>query len=90
MSTRIRDEFRKELLDRGFTAALEAPHGTIGLTDSYFTSADLADLLEVMVARREKIFRSVDVVGANTARQSYEDVVLVIEATKAVIGRLAR
>ena len=85
----IRDDLRTELLARGFSAGLEAPNATMVLDDSYSTAADLADLLEVMVARREKIFRSVDVVGQATARRSYDDVVLVIEAIKAVIAKLS-
>ncbi len=57
--------------------------------DSYLRGIELADLLETLVARREKIFGSVGVVGQETARESYYDVVRAIEATKAVIGLLA-
>jgi hypothetical protein len=89
MSLSIREQLWNELRLRGFSQDGESPHGTIGLTDSYSTGAELADLLELMVARREKIFRSVDAVGQTAARDSYDDVVLVIEAVKAVIGRLS-
>jgi len=84
----IRDELRKELRERGFSTSLESPHGGLVLSDTYKCAADLADLLDVMVARREKIFRSVDVVGQDTAKRNYDDTVLVIEAAKAVLGRL--
>ncbi len=87
MKKTIRDELRRELVNRGFSESLEAPNGTMGLTDCA-TSAELADLLEVMVARREKIFGSVGVVGRDAAKKSYDDVVLVIEAAKAVVGKL--
>ncbi|WP_437805217.1 hypothetical protein [Sorangium sp. So ce1078] len=89
MSLSIREELWNEFRLRGFSHDGESPHGTIGLTDSYSTGAELAELLELMVARREKIFRSVDAVGQAAARESYDDVVLVIEAVKAVIGRLS-
>ncbi|WP_437662959.1 hypothetical protein [Sorangium sp. So ce1182] len=89
MSLSIREELWNELRSRGFSHDGESPNGTMGLTDSYSTGADLAELLELMVARREKIFRSVDVVGQDAAREGYDDVVLVIEAVKAVIGRLS-
>jgi hypothetical protein len=88
VSSSIQEELRRELVARGFSATLESPLGTMGLTDSYSTPADLADLLEVMVARREKLFRSVDVVGPDVAKKSYDDVVLVIEAVKVVLARL--
>ncbi|WP_437301959.1 hypothetical protein [Sorangium sp. So ce388] len=89
MSLSIREHLWNELRLRGFSHDGESPHGTMGLTDSYSTGADLAELLELMVARREKIFGSVDVVGQDAARKSYDDVVLVIESIKAVIGRLS-
>lgn len=91
MSEQIRHELRRELLARGFRgdSEMQAPGGTMGLTDSYMNGAELAELLDVLVARREKIFRSVDVVGEDAARRSYEDVVVAIEAVKAVIGKLA-
>lgn len=90
MNTSIADEVKQELIARGFSADLESPNGTMGLSvaDLCSTSEDLAELLVILVARREKIFRSVAVVGAELARKSYDDVVLVIEAVKAVIGRL--
>lgn len=85
----IRRALNAELQKRGFTTDLEAPNGTIGLTESYSTTTDLADLLDLMVTRREKIFRSVEVVGPDAAKKSYNDVLLVIEAVKAVIARLS-
>ncbi len=48
----------------------------------------VAELLEMMVARREKVFRSQEVVGTEAARKSYEDVVLVVDAIKAIIDRV--
>ncbi|HMR08972.1 MAG TPA: hypothetical protein PKA88_24495 [Polyangiaceae bacterium] len=87
MKNTIFDELKLELMKRGFSESLESPEGTIGLTGCS-TSEELAELLEVMVARREKIFRSVEVVGQESAKKSYDDVVLVIDAAKTVIGRL--
>jgi len=88
MSGSIQSELRKELVARGFSPSLASPNDTMVLDDAYATAADLAGLLELMVARREKIFRSVDVVGAGAAKRSYDDVVLCIDAIKAVIARL--
>jgi hypothetical protein len=61
----------------------------MGLTDSYQSAADVADLLEAMVARREKIFASVPVVGRDVAKSSYDDVAKVIDSAKAIFSRLA-
>ena len=84
--TEIAGELRRELVARGFSEQLESPHRTMVLADIYETAKDLADLLDVMVARREKIFASVAVVGEVAAKNSYDDVLLVVDAVKAVIG----
>ena len=89
MTLSIPDLPRKELLSRGFSATLTSPNDTMVLDELCSTSAELADLLEVMVARREKVFRSIDVVGAGLAKRSYDDVVLVVDDIKAVIGQLS-
>lgn len=99
MSPSIRDELKKELLARGFTIAppsatdptegFASPNDTMTLCDAYATALDLAELLDQMVSRREKVFRSVDVLGADIAKKCYDDVVIVIAAIKAVIARLS-
>jgi hypothetical protein len=89
MKDSIRDELKKELIARGFSPSLDSPNDTMGLSESYLNTVEIAALLDIMVARREKIYRSVDVVGPDAAKKSYDDVVLVIEAVKAVIGRLS-
>ncbi len=86
--TDIQKELRKELIAQGFSDELEAPHGSMGMVEDYATAEQLAELLDTLVARREKIFRSVPVVGETAARNSYDDVVLAINAVKALIGRL--
>jgi hypothetical protein len=88
MNSRIISELKKEILARGFRSDGAAPNGTMVLDEGYLAGVDLADLLDTMVSRREKIFRSSEVVGADVARQSYDDVVLVIDAIKSVVGRL--
>jgi hypothetical protein len=90
MKTALRDELRQELVSRGYTSAGESPDGTMALEDAYLDKVELGDLLEAMVARREKVFRSQGVVGPDAAKRSYDDVVLAIDAIKAVIGRLTR
>jgi hypothetical protein len=58
--------------------------------EAYLDDTELSDLLETMVARREKVIRSHSVVGPDIAKQSYDDVVLVIDAIKAVMKNLTR
>ena len=87
MKPSIREELLSELFARGFTTRGASPRDTMILDETYLGDVDIAELLELMVARREKIFRSQDVVGADAAKASYDDVLLVIEAIKAVIGR---
>ncbi|MBX3230773.1 MAG: hypothetical protein KIT84_01040 [Labilithrix sp.] len=86
MRPSTRDLLRKALMARGFSSTLSSPNGTMIFDDAYLDAISISDLLEVLVARREKIFGSVAVVGQDVARQGYDDVVLAIEATKEVIG----
>lgn len=81
------DALRKELTARGFDQ-LSSPKGTMAFDEGFLRRVELADLLETLVARREKIFGLVGVIGHETARDGYDDVVCAIEATKAVIGLL--
>ncbi|HSD86739.1 MAG TPA: hypothetical protein VLB44_04465 [Kofleriaceae bacterium] len=50
---------------------------------------DLGEVLDLMVARRERISRSVDAMGRDKATQHFEDAEHAIEAVKAVIKKLA-
>lgn len=84
MKAALRDELKKELTARGFVGGY-APNGTMGFDDAYLDATDLTELLDQMVARREKVFRSEHVVGVEDARKSYEDTVLVIAAIKSVL-----
>lgn len=88
MNDAIRAELRRELLARGFSEGLNAPNGSIWFDEIYLSEVGLAELLETMVSKREKAFRAVDVLGESGARETFDDVVLVIEAIKVVIGRL--
>lgn len=88
MNARMVDALRRALGVRGFDADLKSPNGTMAFDETYLAGIALADLLETLVARREKIFSSVAVVGQDVARQGYDDVVAAIEATKEVIGIL--
>lgn len=89
MNSRIFDALKAELLARGFRRDGAAPSNTMTLDDEYLLAVELGDLFDTMVARREKIFRSGEVVGADAAKNGFDDVVLVIDAIKAVIGKLA-
>ena len=89
MNDRTLEELRKELVARGFSAGGVSPNDTIVLDDALLAEIAIASLLETMVARREKVFRSGDVVGMEAAKKGFDDAVLAIEATKAVIGKLS-
>lgn len=86
--TDIAELLRTELIRRGFAADLESPKETNSFVSRWATPSDLAELLDVMVSRREKVFRSVDVVGREAATASSDDAVLAIDAVKAAIANL--
>ena len=88
MNIALRDCLQKELALRGFSSRGEAPNCTMAIDDAYLDDTELGELLETMVARREKVIRSQNVVGPDVAKQSYDDVVLVIDAIKAVMKSL--
>jgi hypothetical protein len=88
MNRRTLNELAEELASRSFRADGTSPNGTMTLDEEYLLSVDLVDLFDTVVARREKVFRSADVVGTDAAKHSFDDVVLAIEAIKAVIRKL--
>ena len=79
---------QSQLIQRGYSTEGEAPNMTMTLGSEYLQTMAIADLFELLVARREKVFRSVPVVGEELARQSYSDVVLAIDAVKVTIATL--
>jgi len=86
MNAALRDELKEELRKRGFQDGLVAPNETMTFGGWTF-DGDLCDFLDQMVVRREKVSRSVPVVGKEAATQSYGDVLLVIDAIKTVLRR---
>jgi hypothetical protein len=58
---------------------LEAPNGTLGIADSLLRRASVGELLEAMVARREKI------PDGKESKDARADTQLVIEALKALV-----
>jgi hypothetical protein len=89
MNSRVREELRKELAHRGFSADGASPGNTMVIDEAFLTEIEIAALFETMVARREKVFRSGDVVGLDAAKKAYDDVVIAIDAIKVVIGKLS-
>ncbi len=87
MNAALREQLKEELAQRGFTDCT-GPHGTLSFDDGFLDSIDILELLDAMVVRREKVFRSQGVVGADAARESFEDTVLVVDAIKTVLDRL--
>jgi hypothetical protein len=79
---------KAELVRRGYSESGMAPHATMSLGDDFIGACTLAELLDIAVTRREKVFRSVDVVGMDAAKQSYDDVVVAVEAIKSTIDAI--
>jgi hypothetical protein len=78
-----------ELARRGYRDTGASPHGSIVLDYDELAELDLGEMLDLMVARRERIARSIDALGKDKATQHYEDAEHAIEAVKAVIKKLA-
>lgn len=87
MSPEIRDELHKELAARGFEQGL-APNRTMTLNAEYLAAVGLGQLIDQLVTRREKLFRSGDVVGIEQATKAYDDASAAVEAIKSVLERL--
>jgi hypothetical protein len=83
-----RNQLLKELAARGYRDDGSSPFRSIVLDYDELPEIERGELLEQMVARREKIVRSLDAVGKDVAMQSYEDAQRAIDAMKAVIKRL--
>ena len=88
MNNRILSVLQEELVSRGFETDGTAPNETMSLGASYLSEVNLVDLFETLVARREKVFKSGDVVGLEAAKRSFDDVALAIAAVKATFGKL--
>ncbi|HEY5926254.1 MAG TPA: hypothetical protein VIV11_31430 [Kofleriaceae bacterium] len=78
----------KELAARGYREDGSSPFRSIVMDYGELAETELGELLEQMVARREKIFRSLEAVGKDVAMQHYEDAQRAIDAMKAVIKKL--
>ena len=88
MNETTRKHLCKELAKRGYDADGKSPFGSIAIDYDELPEVELGELLEQMVARREKIFRLVDTLGKDAAMQQYEDAQRAIDAMRAVIKRL--
>jgi hypothetical protein len=80
---------RDALSARGFQKDGFMPNGTMAFRDQYLAESSLGDLLDAMVTRREKLFRTAPAVPAIDAKNAYDDVELVISAIKEVIEKLS-
>ena len=75
----------KELSAKGYRDDGSSPYRSIVLDYDELAETELGELLDQMVVRREKVFRSVDSIGKDLAMQRYEDCQRAIDAMKAVI-----
>ena len=80
---------RRELAARGYKDTGASRYGSIVLDYDELADLDLGELLDLMVARRERIARSVDAVGKDVAHRNYEDAESAIDAIKVVIKMLS-
>ena len=81
-------EILREELNLRWFIGLRSPNDSMAFTDGDLRNSSLIELLETMVARREKISRSMSVVGEEVAKRNYRDVEILIEAIRATIVRL--
>lgn len=88
MNATTRKRFELELRRRGYNDELFSPHNGMCFAGSYLDEVSVEELFDLLVRRREKIDRSVAVVGKEIAKENYDDVVLAIDALKAVIGAM--
>lgn len=77
-------------MSRGYREDGMAPNASMWINDELTDRVTLAELLELMVARREKIIRDTAVVGRDVAKRSYDDVVAAVEAIKSAIEDVSR
>lgn len=89
MNAAIRDELKKELQARGYSPDGRSPNDTMIIDELSLDDMAIADLLDTMVCRREKAFRSSEVVGPACAKQTYDDAVVTIDAVKAVVAKMS-
>jgi hypothetical protein len=87
VTSHFREQLERELVARGYSSNGDAPNGTMNLDRDYLNRVELVELMDQLISRREKIFKSGDVVGLANAKLGYEDVVIAIDALKAVISR---
>jgi hypothetical protein len=85
----IRDAVTRELQARGFSADLLGPSRSLAFSPEYLETETLAGLYDLVVSRREKMFRGVPELGQEIARAAYDDAVIAVQAVGAVISQLA-
>jgi hypothetical protein len=88
VSPRTKEMLLVELGRRGYRDTGASPHGSIVLDLAELGELDLGEFLDLMVTRREKISRSVDTLGKESAHQHFDDAERAIEAVKQVIKKL--
>ena len=89
MTPRVQSLLRRSSRGAATGETGASTHGSIVLDYDELGELEIGELLDLMVARREKIVRSVDAVGKETATRSFDDAESAIEAIKAVIKKLS-
>jgi hypothetical protein len=78
----------RELSMRGYGVDGNAPKGTMSLGREYLSEISTGELLDQLITRREKVFRSLGVVGRDVAEAGYGDVAIAIEALKSALSQV--
>jgi hypothetical protein len=89
VSPRVQALLRAELARRGYRESGASPYGSIVLDYDELAELDLGEMLDLMVARRERVVRAVEVMGKEKATEHYEDAEAAIQAIKDVIKKLS-
>ncbi|HUS27892.1 MAG TPA: hypothetical protein VMZ53_05270 [Kofleriaceae bacterium] len=87
MTPFVKELLLAELTRRGYHEG-KSPNGTIVLDVAELIELDIAEFLDLMVTRREKISRSIEALGKDKARAGFEDADHAVEAIKTVIKKL--
>jgi len=89
MNTMTRTELQKELIVRGFSEKGAAPNKTMSLKEEELSVVSVGDLLDQLMSRHERIFRSMGFATGEEAKPFWDDLAAAIDAIKAIIQRAA-
>jgi hypothetical protein len=87
MNNYIRQQLWDELQAHGYSSSGNAPNKSMWLDDEFLAATELVELIDLLISRREKIYKAVEIVGEEQCKLNYVDVAIAVDAIKAVISR---